>query len=243
MTETTSRKYLTGFHLKLIAIITMFIDHIGAAVVEKMAFSGSVALISNYNTIMHVDRILRIIGRTAFPIFCFLLVEGFIHTSNRKKYITLMGIFALLSEIPFDMAFFNTPVYVEYQNVFFTLLLGLLTMQLMEYVQKRSYVLGFIPAVLGIVLANLLTCDYGGTGVLMILVFYCFRDKRIQQCVWGALCAVFVLEEIWALPAFILIFLYNGERGQKINKYIFYAFYPVHLCVLIAIRYVLFTFV
>ena len=261
MEETTLRKKLTGFHLKIIAIVTMFIDHIGAAVLEKILASQNAALISNFNTLVWADRILRSIGRLAFPIFCFLLVEGFIHTSNRKKYILRMGIFALASEIPFDMAFFNTPIYVKYQNVFFTLFIGLVAMQLMEYIQKRSDMLdaignvfiqgierkliiliGLIPAIIGIILANLIQCDYSGIGVLLILILYWFREKTLQQCVWGGLYTVFILAEMWAWPAFILLFLYNGERGQKINKYVFYAFYPMHLCVLIGIRYVIFTF-
>lgn len=239
MTEISSKKYLTGFHLKIIAVVTMLIDHVGAAVLEQIMVSGNEMILRNYETIIFWDKILRSIGRTAFPLYCFLLVEGFIHTRNRKKYMICMGIFALISEIPFDMAFFDKVIYMTYQNVFFTLLLGLLTMQAIEYMQKRSFVWGLLPAIAGILLADVIACDYAGSGILLIIIFYYFREHRLNQCVWGVLCAVFVLEEIWALPAFLLLFLYNGERGQKMNKYIFYAFYPLHLCVLFALRYVL----
>lgn len=239
MTEIASRKYLTGFHLKIIAVVTMLIDHVGAAVLEQLMVSGNAMIISNYDTIIFWDRVLRSIGRAAFPLYCFLLVEGFIHTSNRKKYMICMGIFALVSEIPFDMAFFGEVMYWNHQNVFFTLLLGLLTMQGIECMQKRSFIWGLLPAIAGIMLAGVIAGDYGGSGILLIIIFYYFRENRLNQCVWGMLCVMFVLEEIWALPAFFLLFLYNGERGQKLNKYIFYAFYPLHLCFLFALRYVL----
>ena len=99
------KKGLNSFQLKCIAIVTMLIDHIGAIIFPtQMGF--------------------RIIGRFSFPIFCFLLVEGFHHTKDVKKYMIRLGIFALISEIPYDLAFRNVFLEFERQNVFFTLLLG-----------------------------------------------------------------------------------------------------------------------
>ena len=90
---------MDGTVLKLIACLSMFIDHLGA-----VCFSGMMGF--------------RIIGRLAFPIYCFLLVEGAVHTHDMKKYILRMGIFALISEVPFDLAFYHRLVYTEHQNVF-----------------------------------------------------------------------------------------------------------------------------
>ena len=109
-----NKKGLTGSTLKIIAMIAMLIDHIGAAVLVRVIRStGDMSLYEGYT-------ILRKIGRIAFPIFCFLLVEGFIHSSDKKKYALRLGIFALLSEVPFDLAFQSKVVGFEYQNVFFT---------------------------------------------------------------------------------------------------------------------------
>ena len=115
-TLTAPRRGLTGTALKLIAVVTMFLDHIGAAILESTAiwvilddaaettidyFFNSSAL----EVIRNADVILRAIGRVSFPIFCFLLVEGFLHTKNLRKYFLQLGVFALLSEVPFDLAF------------------------------------------------------------------------------------------------------------------------------------------
>ncbi len=124
---------ISGTVLKWIAIITMLIDHIGAAVVEKaylhmhrpgspmkQFFGMGIQEMWNFNLA------LRLIGRVAFPIFCFLLVEGFVHTKDVKKYALRLGVFALLSELPFDLAFMGSKSFEwSHQNVFVTLLLGL----------------------------------------------------------------------------------------------------------------------
>ena len=99
---------LSGSTLKLIAIVTMFIDHLGVVAFETQ--------ISNY---MVPYYIMRLIGRLAFPIFCFLLVEGFFHTRDVKKYALRLLVFAFISEIPFDLAFNRQLFYWRHQNVFF----------------------------------------------------------------------------------------------------------------------------
>ena len=112
---------LSGSTLKLIAIVTMFIDHLGVVAFETQ--------ISNY---MVPYYIMRLIGRLAFPIFCFLLVEGFFHTRDVKKYALRLLVFAFISEIPFDLAFNRQMFYWRHQNVFFTLFIGLLVIALLE---------------------------------------------------------------------------------------------------------------
>ncbi len=133
--EYIRKRGIPGSTLKLIAIFVMLIDHIGATILEQMLISRGYFL---YNTVASTDManvrlymiysIMRMIGRLGFPLFCFLLVEGFVHTRNKGKYVIRLAMFALISEIPFDLAFHGKAFYFGYQNVFFTLLIGFLVM-------------------------------------------------------------------------------------------------------------------
>lgn len=127
------QKGLSGSTLKLIAIITMLIDHIGAAVIARLLIAGQ-----GSEMLYKIYYAMRAVGRVAFPIFCFLLVEGFFYTGSRKKYALRLFGFALLSEIPFDLAFSGKTLEFGYQNVFFTLLIGLLTIMLFDAVVKKQ---------------------------------------------------------------------------------------------------------
>lgn len=235
---------LTGSTLKLIAIVTMFIDHVGAAIVARilLQYRADIPVITaihgvmDYHTLYVVYMTLRMIGRIAFPIFCFLLVEGFLHTRDSRKYAMRLGIFALVSEIPFDLAFSSALLEFEYQNVFFTLFLGLLTMMGWDAIEKKfadgSFMRILCNALVlfaGMGAAELLRTDYGMKGVFCIMVLYIFRNKRIYQVIAG--CLSFFWWEIAAVLSFIPIYFYNGKRGLKL-KYFFYAFYPAHLLLL-----------
>lgn len=232
----------TGSTLKIIAIVTMLIDHIGAVIFE----SGYMAAYQNQwfgalsyeNTLLiwQADRWLRRTGRIAFPIFCFLLVEGFFHTSNRKKYLGRLAVFALLSEIPFDLCFKYSILELSYQNVMFTLLIGLLTITLMDEVRKKQPALMFLPAAAGLAAGYLMRTDYDWKGVLLITVLYLFHSFPLERTIAGCLS---LLWEAPACLAFIPINLYNGKRGRNI-RYFFYLFYPAHLFLLFLIRYALF---
>lgn len=129
---------LSGSTLKWIAIVTMLIDHIGAVLFENgfiKAYNQQLSGAFSYSVthaVWYADIWMRRIGRVAFPIFCFLLVEGFFHTSNRKKYALRLGIFALVSEVPFDLAFRSSILEFTYQNVMVTLFIGFLTIWAME---------------------------------------------------------------------------------------------------------------
>lgn len=233
------KKGLSGSTLKMIAIITMFIDHIGAVIVERMLLTGNTGTLT-YEQAYKLDTILRSIGRLGFPLFCFLLVEGFIHTKHVGKYALRLLLFSIISEIPFNLAFSGLVWYSGYQNVFFTLLIGLLTMwgcQLIE--EKLSLNAGLqmllkIPVILvGYYIAEFLRTDYAGLGVICIMVLYLFRQNRIIQAIAGA---VAFMWEIPAPLAFVPVAFYNGKRGWKM-KYFFYIFYPAHLIVLYLIAY------
>ena len=220
------RKGLSGSALKMIAIATMLIDHIAATVIIRVLKFGG------YNdSLYQLYRVMRNIGRIAFPIFCFLLVEGFMHTRDREKYARRLGCFAAISEIPFDLAFNGKILEVGYQNVFFTLLLVM--KQSRFSVWKRTG-LSTLAILVGMFAAEFLSTDYGALGVLCIMVFYLFRRSRMQQVVFG--CLAFVWWEWAAVFAFIPIYFYNGKRGFGM-KYFFYAFYPVHLLTLYFIVY------
>lgn len=235
---------LTGSTLKWIAIITMLIDHIGASILTKRLlymswypeeFGGVTReFIAQYDQLYYIMRATRTIGRISFPIFCFLLVEGFLRTKNLKKYLSRMALFALLSEIPFDLVFAATPVYWGYQNVMITLLIGMLAMYGCKIIEEKipdkmgQFVACCACFAVGAAVAEFLKVDYGAKGILPIMVLYLLRHFKLYQMLGGA------LSFVWELPAplsFLFISCYNGKRGMKM-KYFFYLFYPAHLLVL-----------
>lgn len=124
------QKGLTGNGLKWIAIITMLIDHMAVALIQNGIFQSNTIILTQeqWQRCYQLYWIMRYVGRIGFPIFCFLLVEGFYYTHNIKRYLFRLGIFALISEVPFDFALFQNVFYLSYQNVYFTLLIGVVTL-------------------------------------------------------------------------------------------------------------------
>ena len=244
------KKGISGSTIKIIAIVSMLIDHIGAGILGRyIVTSGYVKVMTSgdLNVIMqwiaengalyYTYSVMRMIGRLGFPIFCFLLVEGFQRTHDVKKYALRLGLFALISEIPFDLCFNGRILEFGYQNVFFTLFLGLLTMIAFDWIAKKEWaasagfnivvkiVFSAAALAVGAGVAHFLKTDYAAKGVLCIMALYLFRKKKPWQIAAG--CVAFLCE-ITAPLAFIPIGFYNGKRGLKM-KYFFYAFYPVHL--------------
>ncbi len=236
-------KGISGNTLKLIAIITMFIDHIGVAIIENgilkyQSIDPAYVIFGKMeNTWGIINLALRTVGRIAFPIFCFLLVEGFIHTRDIKKYGTRLLVFALVSEIPFDLALFDRWFYPDYQNVYVTLLIGLCVLywyeKFSENPMKRTLV--FLA---GCGASFVLKCDYGIIGIAMILLIYLYRQNSKLQTIYVGILAV--VESLGcfgaAILAFIPIRMYNGTRGKANLKYFFYWFYPAHLVLLYILR-------
>ncbi len=223
---------ISGSTLKMIAIITMLIDHTGATVIRTIArhpvILSDPALAMRWAKIYQCS---RDIGRVAFPIFCFLIVEGFLHTRSPRKYAGRLFLFALISEIPFDIALKGSWYYPGSQNVYFTLLFGLLVLMGLQYFRERPY-LGLPVMAAGMYAAHLLTTDYSYKGVFLIIILYLLRFTRIYQCIGGAAAVT------WELPAplaFIPVWFYNGKRGRQM-KYFFYWFYPVHLMILYVLK-------
>ncbi len=239
---------LTGSHLKWIAIITMFIDHIGAVILENgllLQVSNAVLggnsfdfLVADYHFWYNCNLVLRFIGRLSFPLFCFLLVEGFLHTKNLKKYALRLGLFAIISEVPFDLAVYNNYFDLTSQNVFFTLLIGLVVLWSMNYFSEtlpaNMTPCRYLVAATGMLFAEFFQTDYAAFGVLLIVLLYELRSSRKWQCILGAILTLF--SSYTAPLAFLFIYFYNGERGRQLPKYFFYAFYPVHLLLLYFIR-------
>lgn len=227
-----TRRGLSGTALKRLACISMLLDHIGASCILMGMFADGVAAgqVVMPPDVYHIYTALRAIGRLAFPIYCFLLVEGFLHTHDLRRYAGRMLGFALLSELPFDWAFYGEPFYWNHQNVYWTLLFGIVAMAgLKKWDGSKLIQAGVILGTA--VVAELMNTDYGASGVLLIAVLYLLRNSRVKQCVAGA---VLVCYELPAPLAFLLVWCYNGMRGAcgKVEQWAFYWFYPVHLVIL-----------
>lgn len=223
---------LTSESLKWIALITMLIDHIGAVILEMgviSAFSYDTSIL-----LLKIDFVLRQIGRISFPIFCFLLVEGFFHTSNKRKYALRLFLFACISEIPFDLCLNKHILEFSYQNVLFTLLFGFLTIWAMDILKQKNAILSIFPAIFGILASSFFQTDYDWKGIVIILVFYLFYTYPVEKTVIGCLALSW---EPTACFALIPINLYNHQRGKRRLKYFFYFFYPAHLLILYCIRF------
>lgn len=230
------KKGITGSTLKMIAMAAMLIDHIGALIIERAMFFTTGNEMFVYDpTLTVIDMVMRKIGRIAFPIFVFLLIEGFMHTRNVWKYALRLGIFAVLSEIPFNLGFSGRIFLRGYQNTFFTLLIGLLVIIAIDKTWKEEFIARMLKIVLclsyivvGMMTAQFIHSDYGAVGVASIVVLYLFRWNRANQIFAG--CIIFC-REITAPLAFLPVAAYNGKRGWNM-KYVFYAFYPIHLLLL-----------
>lgn len=230
--------------LKLIACVTMLIDHIGAVIVMNCFENATGA---NKGTLLDLYEILRIIGRLAFPIYCFLLVEGCAHTKNPKCYGLRLLIAALMSEIPYDLAIYGE-INWHNQSVMVTLLLGFLMLEVMKkYPQILQKVLIILPFLM---LADLLDADYEMDGILTIALFALTRElpNRVLLQFFGLWCIFSpnhlmalnwlgkfsVTVQEWAVLAALPIALYDGRKMTKSKtiQWAFYLFYPAHLLAL-----------
>ena len=211
--------------LKLLALTTMIIDHYGA-----IFQPGEITF--------------RLIGRLAFPIYCFLLVEGFLRTRDVKKYGLRLLIFALISELPFDYAFFDG-IYWGHQNIFFTLFIGVVAMYLLDKNKDGHYAAKFAIGIGAAFLATMLSTDYAYIGIIYILAFYYTKELPLLKRLTLVAAAMFITNLIgssglqqYSLLALIPIMLYNGKPGlkNKVVQFMFYAAYPAHLLVFALIK-------
>lgn len=225
---------LSGSALKAIAMGIMLIDHLGAFLLYRSQAAMQPRFVLG-GTQISIYQVMRDIGRLAFPIFCFLLVEGFLHTRSRLRYGRNLFLFALISEIPWNLVHGDSVFYPEKQNVFFTLFLGYLAFCAIEHFQEHAGMqLVCMLALLAV--SWYLGADYGYRGYIFMLIMYWLRDTKPAQAVIGSM---WLLYEWKACFSYLLINMYNGKRGfiqGKWAKYAFYAFYPVHLAVLYLVR-------
>lgn len=227
------RLQLTGAQIKWIALVTMIIDHTGLILMGGTPWYQA----------------FRWIGRISFPLYCFLLVEGFFYTHDIRRYMKRLAVWALISELPFD--WMNQGVQGKLawtadlwnsQNVFFTLLLGLLALEGYVRLQNRgrqAMAVLWCGAMTGVALAA--RTDYSWAGVALICFLYRFRQRRGVRFVFGysTLILGVSLNEYPTVLSFGLMQLYNGERGRIPCPWLFYLAYPLHLCILCVIRLVL----
>lgn len=234
-------KGLSSFWLHIIAMTFMLCDHMWATLFPWLGW-------------------LTCIGRIAFPIFAFMIVEGYFYTKNIKKYLLRLLIFALISEMPFNLIYGSHISYPYHQNVLWTFLIGLLLICGIDKVKKKGKLWLTIPVsllaiVFGFLVGMISSVDFYGFGILMMFTFYFFRGRKwwcyagqlifmyyINVEMMGGLCYIIhvfgqeieVVQQGFAMLALIPIWLYRGKQGyhEKWFQYACYWFYPVHLLLL-----------
>lgn len=217
---------MSVFTLKIIACVTMLIDHIGVILFPQ-------------------NILLRIIGRLAFPIYSFLIVNGVKHTRDVKKYLIRLAIFAVISQIPYSVmvtgSFFSSKL-----NIFFTEVIGILTILCYDKVKNKPLVFAILPCFAISLFAEIIKTDYGMYGVLTILMFYIAKNNNQLMIIYQVALNVLYLVlthstsniQYFSLFALIPICFYNRKEGIKL-KYFFYVFYSLHIALLLLIKEVL----
>lgn len=241
----TKKLDISSTALHILAMLLMLCDHLWAMLFPAAEW-------------------LTCLGRIAFPIFAFMIVEGYSHTHDLQRYLRRMLIGALLAEIPFDLMYASSIFYPYHQNVLWTFFLSLLLIAGIEKCKARFRPLLAILssvglAILGFILGYMLMLDYYGTGVLMVLTFYFFRERTWKNRLLQLLCLyilnvkilggyyydvslfgfqIELVQQSFALLALIPIWMYQGRQGfhSKAFQYLCYAFYPVHMLLLFWVR-------
>lgn len=241
--------------IKIIALLSMLLDHIGAFIIYPMYVNACMVngvemmgeLVPNNARIIYlIYMVCRIIGRLAFPIFSFMIVEGFLHTHNLRKYLCRLFLFAIISEIPYDLANTGTVLEISKQNVLWTFIIAIIMMWTLERIRTKiesnvKYILLTI-IVISISALFAIFSDGGIGGILLIASMYLFHKKK--TCYWIgcvlSLCVMslqFMWIQLFAAVALILLEVYNGKKGKD-YKYLFYIFYPAHLLILWFVSYI-----
>ena len=210
------------FILKVIGIVTMFLDH--------------------YHYIVGGSEILNVIGRIAFPIFAFTLNEGYVHTRSLKKYLLRLFIFAVSIQMPSILFGYDYPM-----NIFFTLFLGLLSIYIFN-LKKMNVILKIILIGFILFFSQKFKLDYGIYGILVIINFNIFRNNKFKILMNFLVLNIYnvIFPKVFDLPdtqlfsliSLVFIFMYNGEKGRSM-KYFFYLFYPIHFFILEIIKFIL----
>lgn len=225
-------RIFSNAQLKYIAFLSMLIDHVNKSMIyPNLTGSGWLQVMSN---------IFDVLGRIAFPIFIFLLVEGYFKTRSKAKYLAFLLGFGVISEVPFDL--FSTKQLFEpnWNNIMFTLALALVTIWIIDTLRDKMqrmprlvwYLVSFIIVGIMCFAAMNLGLDYEHHAILIAYFMYIFHQHYILSLPF---CYVSMFKEPWALLGYALTLTYNGERGRQ-NKIFNYCFYPGHLLILGLLR-------
>lgn len=225
-------KILSGAQLKYIAFVSMLIDHVNKALIYPN--------LNGEGLLLKISNLFDVLGRIAFPIFAFLLVEGFFNTKNRKNYLLYLLGFAIISEVPFDLFVTKTFFNPRFNNVLFSLSLALITIWIIDIIKtkiKKSpriiwYTISLFIVTIMCFISMFLSVDYDYHAILIVYFFYIFYNKPILSSIFGYLS---IFKEVWATLGFGFILTYNGKRGKQ-SKILNYCFYPVHLLILGLLR-------
>ncbi len=240
------RMEISSMWLHILAMLFMLCDHL-------------------WGTIVPGNDWLTCIGRISFPIFAFMIVEGYFHTKNLKRYVCRLLIFAVISEIPFNLAMGSSLFYPIHQNVLWSFLISIALIHLNEKARKTNKIwkriaVGFVTVILGYLIGIITMVDFYHAGILTVLVFYFFRERKWWSYIGQFIClwhinvemlggfsyeiplgdeTFFLSRQGLALLALIPIWLYRGKQGyhSKALQYVYYAFYPLHLLILGIIKF------
>ena len=224
-------QFLNGAQLKYIAFLSMLIDHVNNGIVTP--------LLDGKGPLLYISNIFSILGRIAFPIFIFFVVEGFFRTKSRQKYLINLILFGIITEVPFDM--FTSKVFYNpnWNNMMFTLALCLVTVWIIDEIKGRIkdkylwYGISIVIVMAFGLLSMLLSLDYDYHAIILAYVFYIFYDRPALGAAVGY---ISIIKELYSFLGFAMTITYNGKRGKQ-YKWFNYFFYPVHLLILGIIRF------
>lgn len=237
-------RVLSGFALKRIAVVSMVIDHVDGVLIraalapywENGTLFVGPGVPAHIRTLLMLRPVFQALGSIAFPIFCFLIVEGFLHTREARRYAGRLLLFALLSEIPFDLAHYAEWMNFSLQNVLFTLFCGTLTLMGLRFVSEKYaasrravIALSLLCVFGGMGLAFLLRGEYVFLGVASITLLYVLRSRPLLSVLAGL--APLLVASPYALLSLPALLCYNGKRGTGSQAF-FYWFYPAHFLLL-----------
>lgn len=238
---------ITSFCLHIMAMAFMLCDHL-------------------WGTLIPGNDWLTCIGRLAFPLYAFMLVEGYFHTRDLKKYVRRLFLFALLSEIPFNLAMGSRLFYPIHQNVLWSFLISVALIhwnqKVREHALWKRILIGILTICIGYAVGLVSFVDYYHAGILMVLTFYFFRGRKWWQILAQFLClwyinleilggysyeiqigeqTYFLIRQGFALLSLIPILLYRGKQGyhSKALQYFCYSFYPLHLLILGILKFLI----
>lgn len=231
---------VTGTKLKIYGCITMMFYTIALSVVQNGLIHVNdysqeelSQLLKNDSNMMLLSgwaSVLQILSGLAVPVFAFLLVEGFLNTSNFSKYLLTMLVFAIISEVPYDFAMNNTLWTFSSQNPLFTLSICLIMLYgLRAFDRGKGFTHRMVQLVIilaAVLWSSMLRCAFGLCMILLVAIYYMLRDHKGMRLLLGSFISVMYVTGPLSVYA---LYSYNGQRGWNKNKYIFYAFYPLHL--------------